>query len=309
MMQKDYELIIAGAGPSGLTSGLYAGRAGIKSIILEKSFNGGQVLLTDSIENFPGFAGGIQTYTLIENITRQVKDVAVEIKQEEIVHIVCDSEYKVIKTNNSEYRTKSLIIATGAVPKAIGVKGEKELARKGVSYCAVCDGALFRKKITAVVGGGDRALEEALYLSKLADKVYLIHRRDKFRAVKVIQDRVLADKKIEVIYNTNIIEIQGTNKLEQLVLENVIDQQIKTLKCDAVFIAIGLIPNTNFVSDIVKVDSNGFILTDDNFQTNISGVFASGDCRKNNFKQVITACAEGAIAANSAKAYLDTFLQ
>lgn len=302
-MTGEYDLIIIGAGPAGLTAGLYAGRSGLKALILDKMFAGGQVLLTDSIENFPGFKNGIQSFELIENLSYQVKDVGVEIKQEEIIEIA-NNNLKLIKTNLSSYSAKSIIIATGAYPKKLGIKGENEFNAKGVSYCAVCDGALFKGKVVSVVGGGDRALEEALYLSKLVKKVYLIHRRDKFRAAKIIQDRVLSSSKIEIIYNSIVLSAQGTNKLEELSLKNVLTEKITDIKCDAVFVAIGLVPNTSFLRNTIKLDGNGFIVTDENFCVGIPGIFAAGDCRKNNLKQVVTACAEGAIAVNSVNQYL-----
>lgn len=300
-----YDVIIIGAGPAGLTAGLYAGRARLNTLILERMTCGGQVMLTQSIENFPGFPGEIKADELIERMTHQVRDLRVEVKNAAVQRISADKNFVVIDEEDKEYPCRSLIIATGAQPKQLGVEGEKKLTGRGVSYCAVCDGPLFRERDIAVVGGGDRAVEEAIYLSRFARSVKLIHRRDALRATRILQEHLLRNSKISVVWDTVVTAMEGENSLSGLKLKNVKSGGESTLKCAGVFVVIGVKPNTQFLDGIINTDEQGYIITDENLMTSCRGVFACGDCRKRPLLQVITACAEGAVAAFSANRYLE----
>lgn len=304
MALKEYDIIVIGSGPAGLTAGLYSTRAGLKTILLEKSILGGQVSKTSLIENYPGFPEGIEGGALIERMVEQAKKFGVEIAVEAAESIRLNGNAKIIKTKKQEYQTKTVIIASGAKFKELGVPGEIELIGKGISYCAVCDGPLFRNRIVGVVGGGDSALSEAIYLSKLAQKVYLIHRRDQFRAARSIQDKVLATKNIEVKLNSIIKEIKGKTKIEAV---NIIDKNSNVesqLELNGLFIYVGTIPNTDFVKDLVNLDKEGYIITNENLETRIPGIFAVGDVRKKTLRQISTSIGDGALAAIMAEKYL-----
>lgn len=299
-----FDVIIIGAGPAGLTAALYAGRARLKTLILEKIAAGGQAMLTDSIENYPGFPGGIATGDLIERLSQQIKDLAVEMELNEIKKIEKGKEFRLYSDDNKEYLAKAIIIASGAEPKKINVPGEERLTGKGVSYCAICDGALFKGKQILVIGGGDKAVEEALYLKRFAKAVKLIHRRDKLRATSILRERIEKDKSIEIIWNSVVKEIRGEEKVESVIIQDVSSKKEKTLNIEGIFVAIGVVPNTEFLKGIVNLDEEGYILTDETLKTSCEGIFACGDCRRSPLKQVITACGEGAIAAVSASKYL-----
>jgi len=300
-----YDVIIIGAGPAGLTAGLYAGRARLNTLILEKVMAGGQMVLTATVENFPGFPGGIKTAELIERLVKQVNDLQVNIGNKEIKQVVKTDNFVIVDSDLKEYYSRAVIIATGALPKKLGISGEDKLAGRGVSYCAVCDGPLFKEKDIAVVGGGDRAAEEAIFLSRFAKGIKLIHRRDSLRATKILQERLKQNKKITVVWDAVVTEITGANKVEAVKIKNVKNKEESVTKCDGVFIAIGVLPNTGFLNDFVKVDDGGYIITDENLMTSCEGAFACGDCRKRPLLQIITACAEGALAAFSADKYLE----
>ncbi|MCX7661482.1 MAG: thioredoxin-disulfide reductase [Candidatus Omnitrophica bacterium] len=299
-----YELIIVGAGPAGITAGIYAGRFRINSLILEKLNVGGQIVLSYLIENYPGFPEGINPQELIEKFRIQLEKLNVPIRYEEAIEIYKFKEGFKVKTDSNEYLTKSLILATGASPKELGIKGEKEFLGKGVSYCAICDAVLFKNKEVIVVGGGDKALQEAIFLSKYASLVYLVHRRDKLRASNILVEKAISDPKIKFILNTVVEEIKGEKTVEGVKLKNLITSDIRELKCQGVFIFVGIRPNTEFLGDLIKKDDAGFIITDENMQTSQEGIFACGDCRKKTFYQVINACGEAAVAVNSAHNYL-----
>jgi thioredoxin reductase (NADPH) len=301
-----HDLIIIGAGPAGLTAGLYAGRARLKTLILERLIPGGQVMLTQTIENFPGFPGEIKTSDLVERLTKQVNDLGVKIENAGIQKLSKEKDFCLTDTEGKEYHCRALIISTGAQPRKIEVPGEDALTGRGVSYCAVCDGPLFKEKDIVVVGGGDHAVEEALFLSRFAKSVKLIHRRDSLRATKILQEHLNQDKKISVVWNSVVQEIRGEKKVEAVKLKDVKTGKESFLDCNGVFIAIGVLPNTSFLSRQLKTDEGGYLLTDENLVTSQEGIFACGDCRKRPFLQVVTACAEGAIAAFSADKYLAT---
>lgn len=300
-----YDVIIIGGGPAGLTAGLYAGRANLKTALVERGMPGGQAATTEMIENYPGFPEGIMGPELMLRMADQARRFGVEFVTTNVERVREEDGRFILSCTDREMVGRALIIATGAEPKELGVKGERELRGRGVSYCATCDGAFFRDKKVAVVGGGDAAVEEALFLTKLVDKVYLIHRRDALRATKVLQERAFANPKIEFIWNTTVAEILGTDKVEALLLQDVKTGAKRSIAVDGVFIYIGMKPNTEFIRELVRVDEGGYLITDDNLMTSVPGIFAAGDVRQKKLRQVITAAADGAIAAVAVEKYLE----
>lgn len=303
-MGQTYEIVIIGAGPAGLAAAIYAGRARRKTIVLEKGIPGGQILLTDWIENYPGFPDGIAPFELMEKFRQQAEKFGAEFKMEEVKSISqVGKGWKVIG-HQDEYETRAVIIATGSIYRHLGVKGEAELTGKGVSYCATCDGAFFKDKVVGVVGGGDNALEEALFMTKFAKKVYLIHRRDKFRGIKILQEKVLANPKIEVLRNSLVKEIIGGDRLEKVRLYNRQSQSESELPLDGLFISIGMDPNTAFLKGFVELNEYGEIKVSPQMQTSQPGVFAAGDVTDVCPKQVATASGSGVAAALAVEEYL-----
>ncbi len=301
-----YDLIIIGGGPSGLTAALYAGRARLKTLILEKMILGGQMILTPDIENFPGFFGGVSTEKLTQEMRKQVEHLGVEIKIDEITDIVNDNqEFRLIGVEGG-YQAKCVIVATGANPRKLNIPGEGSFIAKGVSYCGTCDGPLFKGKEIFCIGGGDKAVEEAIYLTKYAKKVTLIHRRDELRASKILQERLFQNEKIEILWSTVVMEIQGARSVESVKLKDLKTDVARQARCGGIFIFVGINPNTVFLKDLVKFDEEGFIITGENMMSSCAGIFACGDCRRRALNQVITACSDGAIAAFSADHYLST---
>lgn len=298
---KEYDLIIVGAGPAGLSAGIYAARAGLKAILFEKALVGGQMALTDSIENYPGFSK-IAATELIQRFEAQAKSFGLEVRSEEAKSVKKSGEKIIVSTDSSQYACTALIIATGSNPKKLGVKGEKELSSKGVHYCALCDGPLYHGKDIAVVGGGDSALKEAIFLAGIARKVTIIHRRDSFRAEKAWQDRAFKNPKISILWDSEVTEILGKNFVEKLKIKNNKKGESSELKASAVFVYVGLVPNTELFD--VKKDSNGCLLVDKFMQSSVQGIFAAGDCVAGSFKQISTSVGEGAKAAISAAEYI-----
>ena len=296
--KKKFDAIILGGGPAGLTAGIYAKRFGLSTLLIEKLGIGGQASVTDIIENYPGFPQGISGEELTKRFEEQAKRFGVEIIFDEIKEIKLTRPIKLISEDN-EFEAEGLIIATGADPKKLGVPGEKELTGKGVSYCAVCDAFLFKDKNVLVVGGGDSAITEALYLTKFAKKVYVIHRRDKLRAAKYLQDRAFENDKIEFIWSSLVKEIKGEKRVEGVTIYDKVKDTTWELEIDGVFIYIGLTPNTDLFKGKIELDEKGFIITDEDMRTNVKFVYAAGDVRRKSLRQVITASADGAIAANS----------
>lgn len=299
-----YDLIIIGAGPAGLTAGLYAGRFRLNTLILEKMAAGGQILLSSTIENYPGFPGGISTVELVGKFKKQIEEVGVAIENKEALEVRPNLTGYEVKAEGANFQAKSIIIAAGARPRQLGVEGENEFIGRGVSYCGTCDGPLFRDKEIAVIGGGDRAIEEAIFLSGYAKEVYLIHRRQELRASKILEEKARQNPKINFVLGNVIEEIIGENKVEAVKLKNVKSQAPKILSCQGVFIFVGIEPNTAFLKEQLRLDEKGFIITDEDLKTSLEGVFACGDCRKKSLYQVVTACSEGATAADSAHKYL-----
>ena len=302
----EFDTVILGGGPAGLSAGIYAARATGNIAIVDVSMFGGQPSNYLELENYPAFpiVGG---YDLMEKMEEHADKFGVnKFPMEEIQKIDLISTPKIIETLTHTFKAKSVIIATGAQPKKLGVKGEKEFLGRGVSYCAICDGAFYRDKTVAVVGGGNAALEEAMYLTKFATKVYVIHRRNEFRADKIVQNLAFKNEKLEFVYDTVVNEINGEDTVKSLVIENVKTNETSTLNVDGIFPYIGFLPNVDLFNGQVEQDSNGFIITDETMKTSIDGVFAAGDVRKTPLRQVITATSDGAVAAVYAGRYVES---
>jgi len=297
-----HDLIIIGAGPAGLTAGLYAGRSRLKTMILEKLSVGGRILLTESIENYPGFVDGIITADLIKRIEEQVKKLEVKIKPEEVLELDCKSMS--VKSGSKTYSAHAIIIATGAHPKRLGIIGEEKFTGRGVSYCATCDGAFYKEKSVVIIGGGNSMAEEALFLTRFAKQVNIVHRRSELRASAVLQERLKKNKKINFVLNSVVSEIIGSNKVESVKIKDMTSGEERVLPCEGVFIYVGYAPETQFIKEKLKLDDTGFIITQDDLSTSAEGIFACGDCRKKALYQVITACGDGATAADSAYKYI-----
>lgn len=306
----EYDIIIIGAGGAGLTAGLYAVRAGMKVLLLEKATVGGQILLTETIENFPGFPDGIKGRVLAEKFRTQALKAGLEIIMEEVKQIIFVQprealRWYTVKTKERDYPTHAIILASGAYPKRLGVPREEILTGSGVSYCATCDGPLFRDREIVVVGGGNAAAEEAFFLSRFARKITLIHRRDRLRADKVLQDRLKANSKIEFIWNSIVLEILGEEKVTGVKIEDITTAKRRNIACEGVFVCVGFKPNTDFLKGFIKMDIEGFIITGQNFETSRKGIFACGDCRVRTLRQVVTACSEGAEAQAVCRDYVE----
>lgn len=309
-MNQVYDVIVIGAGPAGLSAGLYAGRARLKTLILEREKSGGQIVLTSEVENYPGCLEGESGPTLIDRMEHQAIHFGAEKVMDDILEVDFSGKEKVLKGKKGEYRGKSVIIATGAASKPIGCIGEKTFTGKGVSYCATCDAAFFEDFEVFVVGGGDTAVEEAMYLTKFARKVTLIHRRDELRAAKSIQEKAFANPKMNFMWNSVVKEVKGEGLVNAMVVENVITKEITEIVADeddgtfGVFGFIGYAPKTQVFEGIINLE-NGYIVTDEDMKTNVEGVFAAGDVRVKSLRQVVTAAADGAIAAVQAEKYLE----
>lgn len=299
-----YDVAIIGAGPGGLASAIYAGRAGLKTIVFEKATEGGQILVTDMIEDYPGFTS-ISGNALAENFIVHAKTFGANFANEEIIEVDLNSKIKKLKTDlGNEYTAKIVIIATGSNPRKLGVPGEEEFMNRGVSYCAVCDGSFFKDKNVVIVGGGDSAVEEGLYMTKIAKEVTLIHRRDKLRAQKIAQERAFKSK-MKFIWDSVVTEIGGSKNVEYVVIKNLKTGDVMKYPTDGIFIYVGLIPNTQIFKEQVTMDENGFILTNDHMETSVEGVYAVGDVRKTPLRQIVTAAADGAIAVIDMVKYFD----
>ncbi|MCM8829684.1 MAG: thioredoxin-disulfide reductase [Candidatus Omnitrophica bacterium] len=301
------KLIIIGGGPAGMTAGIYALRAGIKTTIIEKSFPGGNMLLTEKIDNYPGFPEGISGIELAERMRQQYLKFGGEIVNGEVMDISFEGNKKIIRmADGREIKTVAVIIASGSSRKKLGVKGEDEYTGKGISFCAICDGAFFKGKKVAVIGGGNSALEEAMYLTRYAASCFLIHRRDSFRASVYLQEE-LKKYPVTTLLSRTVLKIEGDGKkVIALVLENRNTGEIETINVDGIFISVGQKPNVEFIDGKVEQNPSGYIITDYKMQTSVKGIFACGDVIRKSLYQVITACSEGAIAASSAEIYLSS---
>jgi thioredoxin reductase (NADPH) len=308
-MEKILDVIIIGGGPAGLSAGIYASRARLSCLLFEKMMPGGQMLLTDIVENFPGFSKPIKGPQLAQEMAAQAGAFGLKTESDEIIAIehVREKDYHFIVTTASKkaYKTLTVIIASGAVWKKLGVKGEEDFIGKGVSYCATCDAPFFKGKDIVVVGGGDKALEEALYLTTFANSVKLIHRRDRFRAIKEIQERVLANKKITPVYDSNVVEIAGEKLVDRVKVKNVKTGKTDDIPCKGVFILIGIAPNSGILKGLIDVDEKGFVLADMRMRTSQEGIYACGDVIKKSLYQIANAVGEGATAAFSAQKHAE----
>ena len=302
---KIYDLVIIGSGPAGMAAAIYAKRAMLDSLLLEKEYvPGGQVIQTYEVDNYPGLPK-MNGMELSNRFAEHAKELGIETKIGEVTDINPDGEIKEISLKSGEtIQTKTIILATGAVHRTLGVPGEKELAGMGVSYCATCDGAFFRNKTTAVVGGGDVALEDAIFLSRICEKVYLIHRRDEFRGAKILQNQVKNNEKIEILWNSVVTKIDGENKVESIQIETVDSHVDKMVSVDGIFIAVGTKPVSELLKGRLAMDEQGYIVAGEDGITNLPGIFAGGDGRTKNLRQVVTAVADGANCVQSVERYL-----
>lgn len=298
------DMIIVGAGTAGLSAAIYAQRSGLKALVLEGNAYGGQIVNTPDIENYPGIAH-ISGFDFATNLYQQALDLGAKVQYEKVVEVINDGKIKTVKTTKNEYQTKALILATGLVRRHIGLPNEDRFMGKGVSYCATCDGAFFKNKVVAVNGGGNVALEDAQYLADLCEKVYVIHRRDAFRAEQAEINRILEKKNIECVYDSTVTKLNGNDHLESI---EVRDKEGNTRQLDvaALFVAIGQIPLNEAFKNIVDLDESGYIKADELGYTNHPGIFAAGDCRVKSLRQLATAASDGANAATSAYHYLLT---
>lgn len=300
-----YDIVIVGGGPAGFTAALYAARARLDILLIEKMISGGQMATTYLMENFPGFEEPISGPDLALRMENQARRFGAHIINDAVTELVLDKQIKVIKTPKDTFRSKTVILSMGARPRELGLTNEKKLRGSGVSYCATCDGAFFKDRVVAVVGGGDTAAEDAIYLTRFCPKVYLIHRRDSLRATKVLQEAVFNNKKIEIIWDSAVEEIKGDFGVEGIKVKNLKSNETQELSVEGIFVAIGVLPNTGLVKGKVELNEAGYVITDDNMLTNIFGVYAAGDIREKVLRQVITAASDGAVAAYMAERYIN----
>ena len=306
MEKADYDLIIAGGGPAGLTAGLYAARARLQTLLVEKMAPGGQAATTFHIENYPGFAQGISGPDLAQAMEDQAKRFDLEVTYGEVKGLGSREPFWELEVEDRKVSAKAVIVATGVEPRKLGVPGEETLRGRGVSYCATCDGPFFKDQDIGVIGGGDSAVEEALYLTRFARRVYLVHRRDALRAEKIIQERALENPKIEILWDTVVTRVVGDSGVEGLELQNVKTKGTQSLKVGGVFFYVGWLSNTGFLKGTLNLDDQGYVLTDDTMATSAVGVFAAGDVRKKLLRQIATAVGDGATAAFAAERYIES---
>jgi len=303
---QDWDIVIVGAGPGGLCAGLYGARANRKTVCIEKYLPGGEIQNTEYVEDYPGFEM-ISGPELAQKFEQHAKKFGLEVVNDNIVEIYSDGRYKIVRGDEDEYRAKAVIVASGGHPRKLGVPGEEELANKGVSYCAICDGAFFKGQEIAVAGGGDAAVEEGTFLTKFGSKIYIIHRRDQLRASKIIQERAFKNEKIEFVWDSVVEKINGTDKVESVTIKNVKTGDIKDLAVGAVFPFIGFIPNSNMFREEIEKDKIGYIITNQNMETSIKGIWAIGDVRKQLCKQITNAVGDGTTAAVAADKYIEAW--
>jgi len=303
---QDWDIVVVGAGPGGLCAGLYGSRANRKTVCIERLIPGGEIINTEMVEDYPGFEliGGPE---LAQKFEAHARKFGLEIITDNIVEIYTDGRYKIVRGDGDEYRAKAVIVATGGHPRKLGVSGEEELAGRGVSYCAICDGAFFKDQIIAVSGGGDAAVEEGMFLTKFGKRVYIIHRRNELRAQKIIQERAFKNEKVEFIWDSVIERIDGKSKVESITVKNIKTGKISDMAVGAVFPFIGFVPNSNIFRDPVEKDEIGYIITNQQMETSIKGIWAIGDVRKQLCKQITNAIGDGTTAAVAADKYIETW--
>jgi thioredoxin reductase (NADPH) len=306
MSTTDYDVIIIGGGPAGMTAGLYASRACLKSLMIEKMILGGQMMTTTLVENWPGYPGGIEGPELMMRFQEHCVEFGLETAYGTVEKIIDKGDVKTLLVDGKEMTCKAVIITTGVIPRKLGIDGEAALVGKGVSYCATCDGAFFRNQPIAVIGGGDTAAEEVLFLTRFASKVYMIHRRDQLRATKILQDRIFANDKIEMVWNSVVEDFVSDNSgLTGAILRDMKNGDNRQIDINGMFVAIGVTPTTGFVKGMLAMDEDGYIRCGEDTITNIPGIYAAGDCRTTVLKQVSTAVGDGAVAAIMAEKYID----
>lgn len=305
-MGQMYDVAILGGGPAGLTAAIYASRARLSTVMIEKAYPGGQVAMCEKVENYPGYATSSSGYELCISMKEQAEKFGAEIRLAEISKLELDAAEKILHAvDGEEIRAKTVILSLGANPRRLGVPGEAEFIGRGVSYCAVCDAAFFKDKKLVVVGGGDTAVEDSNFLARYASAITIVHRRDKFRAQRIIQERTLENPVIGVQWDSVVKSIGGGASVEHVILQNVHTKEENHLPVDGVFVLIGLDPNTKLLDGRITLDDMGYIVTDESMRTNIPGVFAAGDVRQKLLRQIVTACADGAIAATAAEKYVE----
>ncbi len=304
MNNLNYEVIIIGGGPAGLSAGLYTSRAKLSSLLIEKMGVGGQIANAEQVDNYPGFPEGVNGFELGQLMHQQAVKYGLETLLAEVTGIVLQDEQRVVKTTEGNFAARAVIIASGSERRKLGIPGEEEFTGRGVSYCATCDGVFFREKPVAVVGGGDAAITEALHLARFASKVVLIHRRDQLRAGHILQDKAFSEPRIEFLWNTEVEEIEGGDLVQRIKLRQVKTGEKSTLDISGIFVSVGLEPNTGYIKDILSLDATGCIITNDEMETEIPGVFAAGDVRHNSARQAITAAGDGAAAAIYAEKFI-----
>lgn len=303
--EKIYDVVIIGAGPAGMTAAVYTSRANLSTLMLERGIPGGQMANTEEIENYPGFET-ILGPELSTKMFEHAKKFGAEYAYGDVSEIIDGEDYKIIKAGAKEYKARAIIIATGAEYKKLGVPGENELGGRGVSYCAVCDGAFFKGKDLIVVGGGDSAVEEGVYLTRFANKVTIVHRRDKLRAQKILQDRAFANEKIDFIWNHTVKQInEKDGKVGSVTLVSTVDGSEKEVPCDGVFVYIGMSPLTAPFKKLGILNEQGYVVTNEKMETSVKGIFAAGDVREKELRQIVTATGDGSIAAQSAQQYVE----
>ncbi|MFA4967278.1 MAG: thioredoxin-disulfide reductase [Candidatus Margulisiibacteriota bacterium] len=300
-----FDVIIIGGGPAGLTAALYAGRARLRTLLIEKALLGGMASTTYFIENYPGFPHGVSGMDLSRYLEEQAKKFGADFYYGNVSGISAKEDRKVVNIEGRKVEARALIMATGTETKKLGIPGEEQFHGRGVSYCATCDGPFYKGKNIVVIGGGNAAVEEALYLTRYASRISIIHRRDKLRADKVLAEQALNDPKIFVVWNTEVQEIIGTSRIEKVKVFNNQTRQTSLMPADGVFVYVGSNPNTGLIKGIVELDKDGYIKTDEEMKTSQPGIFAAGDARKKSLRQVITAASDGAVAANSARIYIE----
>jgi len=303
-MNGEYEVVIIGGGPAGLTAGIYASRARLNSLLLEKGMVGGQIVNAERVENYPGFPEGISGFDLIQLMHQQVERHGLKTITAEATGIELHERQKVIKTPEGDFTAKAVIIASGSERQKLGIPGEKEFTGKGVSYCATCDAAFFKEQPVAVVGGGDVAITEALHLAKFASKVTMVHRRRQLRASRILQEKAFTEPKIEFLWDTTVEKIEGGDFVNRIGLHQVTTGKNSTLEVAGIFISVGLKPNTDFLKGVLPLDAAGHIITNEKMETEISGIFAAGDVRSNSGRQAIIAAGDGATAAIYAEKFI-----
>jgi len=300
-----YDMIIIGGGPAGMTAGLYASRARLRTLLIENGLFGGQMTTTELIENYPGFPQGVSGEELSRLMEEQAKRFGMEANSDEVTEVSLEKDLKRVKTYEGEFFCRALIICTGTEYRKLGVPGEEKFKGRGISYCATCDGAFFKDSRIIVVGGGDSALTEALFLTKFVSELTIIHRRDALRATKIYQERVLSNPKIKFMWNSVVQEIKGDSVVRSVVVKNVKSGEVKEVETEGAFLFIGLMPRTQFLKELVQMDESGYIVTNENCETSIKGIFAAGDCRKKLLRQISTSVGDGATAAFAAEKYLE----